>query len=230
MPPRFNWIFLDADNTLFDYDRAEATALEQTFRHFGLPYSEDVRQTYRAINRRVWEDFENGKIDKATLQSTRFEQLLTACRSEADAAAFNTFYLGVFAESGCTIEGAAEVCAELSKHCSLVIATNGVSSVQQRRLENSGLRPYISRVVVSEDAGYQKPHPGFFEYAFALCGIPDKTSVLMVGDSLSSDIRGGVNAGIKTCWYNPCGESEPEPAPDYEIQDLSELRGIVLSF
>lgn len=228
MPPRYQWIFLDADNTLFDYDRAEATALEQTFLHFGFAYGSDVRQTYREINRQVWEDFENGKIDKATLQTTRFQKLLEAYNNNADAAAFNAHYLGIFAESGCLIDGAADVCAKLSEQCSLVIATNGISRVQHRRLENSGLTPYITRVVVSEDTGYQKPDARFFEYAFDLCGIHDTSSVLMVGDSLSSDIRGGINAGIETCWYNPNKTESTEIKPDYEIQNLSELYGIIL--
>jgi 2-haloacid dehalogenase len=228
MPPRYQWIFLDADNTLFDYDRAEATALEQTFQHFGFAYGNDVRLTYREINRRAWEDFENGIIDKDTLQKTRFEKLLAAGRNEADPAAFNSFYLGVFAESGCLIDGAAAVCERLAKHCSLVIATNGVSGVQQRRLQNSGLLPYITRVVVSEDTGFQKPHPGFFRFAFDLCNIRDVSSVLMVGDSLSSDIRGGVNAGIKTCWYNPAGLVAAERIYDYEIRKLDELYEIIL--
>ena len=228
MPPRYQWIFLDADNTLFDYDRAEATALEQTFLHFGFAYGNGVRQTYREINRQVWEDFEKGKIDKATLQTTRFQKLLETYANEADAAAFNAHYLGIFAECGCLIDGAAGVCAKLSEHCSLVIATNGISNVQQQRLKNSGLTPYITQVVVSEDTGYQKPDARFFEYAFDLCGIHDKSSVLMVGDSLSSDIKGGVNAGIKTCWYNPNGLEVSEPAADYEIHNLEELYRIIL--
>ncbi len=228
MPPRYKWIFLDADNTLFDYDCAEATALEQAFRHFGFAYGEDVRQIYREINRKVWEDFENGKLDKATLQTTRFEQLLAARRNDADASAFNAYYLGVFAESGCLIDGALEVCAELSRHASLVLATNGISRVQHRRLENSGLSPYISRVVVSEDAGFQKPHTGFFEYAFCQCGITDKTSVLMVGDSLTSDIKGGVDFELDTCWYNPNRLEQSELKIDYEIRQLDELYRIVL--
>jgi 2-haloacid dehalogenase len=228
MPPRYEWIFLDADNTLFDYDRAEATALEAAFRHFGFAYGSDVLRTYREINRQVWADFEEGKIDKATLQTTRFAKLMDAHGNQADATAFNAFYLGIFAESGCLIDGAADVCATLSRQCSLVIATNGISRVQQRRLDNSGLTPYITRVVVSEDTGYQKPQPGFFEYAFRLCGIEDKSKVLMVGDSLSSDIKGGINAGIKTCWYNPAGLITEELNPDYEIRTLSELYGIIL--
>lgn len=228
MPPRYKWIFLDADNTIFDYDRAEATALEQAFRHFGFAYSEDTRQTYREINGKVWDDFEKGKLDKATLQTTRFEKLLAARSVEADASAFNAYYLGVFAESGCLIDGAEELCADLAKHCTLVLATNGISHVQHRRLENSGLLPYIGQIVVSEDTGFQKPQAGFFEFAFEVCGIRDKSAVLMVGDSLTSDIQGGVNAGIKTCWYNPAGKNAGEPAPDYEIRRLSELREIVL--
>jgi 2-haloacid dehalogenase len=228
MPPRYEWIFLDADNTLFDYDRAEATALEAAFRHFGFAYGSDVLRTYREINRQVWADFEEGKIDKATLQTTRFAKLMDAHGNQADATAFNAFYLGIFAESGCLIDGAAAVCERLAKHCSLVIATNGVSGVQQRRLQNSGLLPYITRVVVSEDTGFQKPHPGFFRFAFDLCNIRDVSSVLMVGDSLSSDIRGGVNAGIKTCWYNPAGLVAAERIYDYEIRKLDELYEIIL--
>ena len=228
MPSRYQLILLDADRTLLDYDLAERVALQRTFEQFGFAYDEQVRQKYRAINSRVWDDFERGIIDKPTLQTLRFERLLSACGNTASAEAFNASYLQTFGECGQTIDGAVEICRELSQHCTLAIATNGISKTQRTRLEHSGLQPYITYQIVSEDAGYQKPQRGFFEYAFAVCGAHDKRTALMVGDSISSDISGAMEFGIAACWYNPGGAAETGLTPDYEIRRLDELREIIL--
>lgn len=226
---KYDLVLLDADGTLFDYDTAEAIALKKAFEYHGFKYSDDVRSRYREINNDVWMEFEKGKIDKNTLQTERFKRLLKEYNLGADESAFNLTYLGFLAEGGYLIDGALEICRELSHYCTLAIATNGVSRIQKRRLENSAIAPYIQHLIVSEDAGYQKPHQGFFQYAFDVCGYYDKDRAIIVGDSLSADIKGGADFGVATCWYNPTNHiNDTGLRIDYEIKDLRELVKLIL--
>lgn len=226
---KYDLILFDADGTIFDYDKAEGIALRKTFEHYKFEYCDDIRSRYRVINSHMWNEFENGRMDKGDLQIGRFKSLLEESNLKADASVFNSIYLDFLAEGGYLIDGALEVCRELSLHCTLAIATNGIARTQKGRLKNSTIEPYIKHIIVSEDAGYQKPHHGFFQYAFSVCGQQDKDKVIIVGDSLSADIKGGADFGITTCWYNPEGSEENNGLrSDYEIQDLRELRRLIL--
>lgn len=192
---KYNLVLFDADGTLFDYDKAEGIALQKTFEHHQFEYCDDIRNRYRVINGKMWNEFENGRMDKVDLQIGRFKSLLEESNLKADADVFNSIYLDFLAEGGHLINGALEVCRELSFHCTLAIATNGIARTQKSRLKNSAIQPYIKYTIVSEDAGYQKPHHGFFQYAFSACGQQDKDKVIIVGDSLSADIKGGADFG-----------------------------------
>lgn len=226
---KYNLVLFDADDTLFNYDKAEKSALKKAFEHHKFEYCDDIRNRYREINSCVWKEFENGRIDKAGLQTKRFKNLLEEYDLNADAGHFNSIYLDFLAEGASLIDGALEVCRELSLHCTLAIATNGIARVQKSRLKNSAIEPYIKHIIVSEDAGYQKPHQGFFEYAFNVCGHQGKDKAIIVGDSLNADIKGGADFGIATCWYNPIGVIESSGLKiDYEIKDLRELQGLIL--
>lgn len=226
--PKYKLILFDADGTLFDYDMAEGAALRKAFEKYCFTYSEDIRNKYREINSSMWKEFESGKIDKANLQISRFERLLNVCNYDADASEFNLLYLDILAESGQLNDGALEICKELSQFCTLAITTNGIARTQKGRLKNSQIQPYISYIIVSEDAGHQKPHNGFFQYAFDACGIQDKKSAIIIGDSLSTDIKGGIDFGIETCWYNPNGIKAKDLKADYEIEHLNDLIKIIL--
>lgn len=226
---KFNLVLFDADGTLFNYDMAEGVALQKTFEHHQFEYCDDIRNRYRVINSKMWNEFENGRMDKVDLQRGRFKSLLEESNLKADADVFNSIYLDFLAEGGHLIYGALEVCRELSFHCTLAIVTNGIARTQKSRLKNSAIQPYIKYTIVSEDAGYQKPHHGFFQYAFSVCGQHDKDKVIIVGDSLRADIKGGSDFGITTCWYNPEGRIENNGLrSDYEIKDLRELLGIII--
>ena len=228
--PKYKFILFDADGTLFDYDMAEGVALRKTFEKNCFIYNDDIRSRYREINSSMWKEFENGRIDKTNLQIGRFEKLLTEYGYKFDASEFNSLYLDTLAESGDLIDGALEICKELSQFCTLAIATNGVSRTQKGRLRNSLIQPYISHIIVSEDAGYQKPHGGFFQYVFDTCEVHDKKSTIIVGDSLTADIKGGIDFGIATCWYNPSRIIEGSGMKiDYEIEDLREFKDLILS-
>lgn len=225
---KYNLVLFDADGTLFDYDKAEGIALQKTFEQYHFEYSSDIRDRYRVINSEMWEKFENGKINKADLQIKRFESLLEEYNLIADAAVFNSIYLDFLADGGYLNKGALEVCEKLSIHCTLAIATNGIARTQKSRLKNSAIEPYIKHIIVSEDAGYQKPQPGFFTYAFDICGRQEKDKVIIVGDSLSTDIKGGAEFGIDTCWYNPKCIEDNGLKSDYKITNLEELLKLIL--
>lgn len=227
--PNYDLVLLDADDTLFDYDLAEAGALTKLLAAHRFPYTPEVRTEYRRINTALWADFEHGRISKSGLQSARFQRLLQACGLIGDGEALNGEYLDYLAEGAYLLPGAEDICRALSEQCTLVLATNGIARCQRRRVALSPIGQFISQIAISEEAGCQKPQASFFDYAFALCGHSDRSRAIMVGDSLSADIAGGTAFGITTCWYNPHGKAMPAPyRSDYQITRLEELLQIVL--
>jgi YjjG family noncanonical pyrimidine nucleotidase len=224
---KYTTILFDADGTLFDYDKAEETALKNSCLLYGITYSPDRRSIYRGINSRKWAEFDKGVITKQQLQISRFEDFFIEIRIEnVDAEEFNTSYLDYLADGSHLLEEAETVCRELSKHKTLVIITNGVERTQLRRINKSAIKPYISDIFVSEKIGFAKPACEYFDYVFERLNIEDKSSVLIIGDSLLSDIKGGLNYGVDTCWYNPNGlTNSTEITPTYEIESLLELMG-----
>ena len=228
----YELILLDADGTLFDYDRAEKCAIETTFHDFGLDFSDQTLARYRSVNDALWKELERGNITSADLRVERFRRLLAEIpgaeregSSSFDVKALSRCYLHHLARGSYLIEGAEDICRYMAERCDLAILTNGIAEVQRSRLSKSVLRDIIPHIIISEEVGLSKPDPRIFEYAMDVLGRPRRDAVLMVGDSLSSDIRGGVNAGIRTCWYNPhgatCGQ---DLVPTYEIRALEELR------
>lgn len=220
---------LDADNTLFDFDQAQCLAFYKTFADYGMHCDDGIFRTYEEINQKYWNQLEFGEVTKRELVVRRFAELFACLNVKCDAAKFNFDYLTNLGQNACLMPGALETCRELSQSCTLLIATNGVSRVQQSRVSLSPLMPYISHVVVSEDAGAEKPDEIFFQFALERCGNPDKRTVLMVGDSLYADMKGGHNAGLDTCWYNPKeAPLKPGVKPDYTIKNLTDLIEIVI--
>jgi 2-haloacid dehalogenase len=227
-PLKYRWLLFDADGTLFDYDRAEATALERTFGQMGLVFDPSYARTYRQINEHIWRQFEQHKISQQRLRPRRFELLFESAGIGSDSEAFSVRYLRNLAEASQLIDGAKEIVASLCGNVSLIIVTNGLKDVQRSRLARSVIGKCFADIVISEEVGVAKPDPAIFEVAFERMGKPPKEDVLMVGDSLASDIRGGNNYGIDTCWFNPRGQTpDPGVAIQYEIRDLRELLSVV---
>ncbi|MZL69053.1 MULTISPECIES: YjjG family noncanonical pyrimidine nucleotidase [Eubacteriales] len=225
---KYRFVLLDADNTLLDFDRAEEIALQTAFARWEVPLTEAVRARYQVINSRLWEQFERGEVSKEKLQSQRFDELFAELGLPHSGADFNRTYMDALGEQGCSIPGAADVCRRLAQLCPLYLVTNGVSRTQHRRLQGSDITPYIADVFVSEDTGYQKPQKEYFDYVAAHIPGFDRAAALLVGDSLTSDMMGGQNAGIDTCWYNPGGKPNALGVPiTYEIARLEELPALV---
>lgn len=228
MTTHYQWLFFDADGTLFDYDQAEDCALKNTFHDLNLPFIPSNQETYRQINRQIWSDFEHGKIDAVTLRTRRFELLFTALNLDADATAFSARYLVNLSQQAQMIDGAEHVIKTLANKFKLALITNGLSDVQRPRLARSPIGHLFQEIAISEEIGAAKPDPAYFRSVFERISTrfetPDRKHVLVIGDSLTSDISGGLNFGLDTCWFNPTGAPpDPKIRPGFQILRLEEL-------
>ena len=225
---KYAWLLLDADDTLFDYDRAEEEALRRTFESLGDGYEPRYAHTYRQINARIWQQFEEGTISQQRLRTRRFELLFQAIGVELDPARFSRQYLANLGQGTYLLDGAEEVVRALYGRVGLLVITNGLTEVQRPRLADSAIGAYMDGVVISDEVGVFKPDPRIFDIAFERMNHPAREEVLLVGDSLTSDMPGGIAYGIDTCWYNP-GQRLRPPELDirYEIHHLADLLPIV---
>lgn len=225
---QYTWLLFDADGTLFDYRAAEDNALKQNFAVHGLVFRPAHQQRYQVINHDFWQRFERKEVTPEDLRVGRFRQLFTETGIDFDADAFADTYLEQLAQQAQLLDGAAELLAELHGRYNLALITNGLADVQYPRLQQSGLQDYFRAVVVSDEVGAAKPDAAIFDAVFARMGRPAKSEVLIIGDSLSSDMQGGVNYGIDTCWFNENGRFSRNGLPiRYEIHQLADLRAIL---
>ncbi len=226
---KYTWLLLDADGTVFDFDRAAkealAAACQQSFQHFEPSYE----AIYEQINTRMWQAFEAGHISQELLRIKRFEVFFEAINVSGDPDAFGQFYLCSLAADARVFPGTEGVIRQLAERTNLMIITNGLKEVQRPRFARASINECFADFIISEEVGAAKPDVKIFDEAFRRMNHPQKSDVLMVGDSLTSDIKGGNNYGIDTCWFNPAGRKcDQEVAFDYEIGDLAELLPIVL--
>jgi YjjG family noncanonical pyrimidine nucleotidase len=220
----YDWIFFDADGTLFDYNAGEAAALNGAFEECGLFFTPEIGTLYREINAGIWREYELGEITQAELKTERFDRLFASLGMTADSEDFSRRYLTILGRQTVLLDGAEEVVAELAGSVGLLLITNGLSEVQRPRFASSSIGCFFPEVVISEELGIAKPDPAIFDHAFGRIGRPAKDRVLMVGDNLGSDILGGANYGIDTCWFNPAKlENGHEVEPDYVIRSLTEI-------
>lgn len=228
MKKNYDTLLLDADDTLLDFAKTEKNALDLTFRRYGLTLTEEIRAIYHTVNHGLWAAFERGEISKETVTSTRFSRLFAEVGYAANGSTFSRDYQKALGEGYFLIDGAKELCEKLAGSYRLYCVTNGVAATQYSRLAGSGLNDYFSDVFVSEAIGHQKPSKHYFDAVFNAIPRFSPEKAMIVGDSLTSDIQGGKNTGIDTCWYNPSGQRpKAELAADYEIRKLDELLPIL---
>jgi 2-haloacid dehalogenase len=223
---KYTWLLFDADDTLFDFPRAEANALKWTLEQAGLPFQAEFFGLYSRFNQQVWQEFERGEVTALELRVKRFRLFFDETRLTADPQAISPLYLRNLALETDLLPGAEEVVRTLQGGYRLGLVTNGLKDVQRPRLENSALSDCFEKVCISEEVGAAKPSRAYFDAVFREIGQPPKESVLLIGDSLTSDMRGGVDYGIDTCWYNPKGKTT-ELAVTYQISQLKELLNIL---
>lgn len=221
---QYEVLLLDVDGTLLDFDRAEEQGIESLLEHFQVPVTKENKDAYHRLNQSYWQRLERGELTRDQVLGLRFEEYFGRFGITVDGMEVDQLYRQSLEQCAFLVDGAKELLEELRGAFRLAIVTNGVASTQYKRLADSGLDRYMDWIFISEEAGYQKPQPEFFEYCFKQMGRRDVEHMLVVGDSLTSDIRGGNAVGIDTCWFNPHGSSNTAGVHvEYEIRSLKEL-------
>ncbi len=223
---RYKGIFIDADETLFDFQAGERVAAGRVLEFLGIK-EPGALEVYSEINAELWRALEKGLTTQAQLKVKRFEILMERYGVAGDPAAVAEFYVEALSEQSMLLPGALEAVERIAEKLPVSIVTNGISIVQRGRIGRSPLRHLIKDFVVSEEIGYAKPDPRVLEIALSNLGVAPQDA-LMAGDGLA-DMRCARNAGVDGCWYNPHGKARPEDlSPQYEIADISLLPEIAL--
>ena len=228
---KYNTVFLDADETLFDFKKSEKAAFTATLEHFGFKATDALTSLYHNINDGLWHEFEKGKITQAQLGPERFRLFCEETGHNIDPVLMNQCYAGELGNYSYILDGSVEFCSTLYKHCDLYIITNGMPVAQHGRFDKSPLKPYFKNIYISQEIGCRKPEKAYFDAVFKDLSFKEsdlKRSVI-VGDSLTSDILGGVNAGVDTIWYNP-GSLPPRQdiVPTWTAKTYDEILNIIL--
>lgn len=207
---KYDIILFDADGTLLDFSRAEDEALRESLMYMGIDPDDDMVKTYSSINEGLWKQLERGEISKDLLRRRRFALFFEHYGYDLDAGKMAAAYEGALSQKGYLLDGAKELCDKLYGKARMFIVTNGIEFIQRGRYAKCGLEKYFEDVFISGCIGFEKPDVRYFELVEK--SIPDfcKEKALIVGDSLTSDMQGGINYGIDTCWYNPRLKVGPE--------------------
>ena len=226
---KYEIIIFDADETLFDFKKSERDAFKNAMLEFDIEYDENHHlKIYQGINTAIWKEFEEGLITQEKLKVERFKRLSDTLNAGFDEAEFAKSYMKHLSYASFLYDDSIDLVESLHKDYRLTIVTNGLKDVQDNRIRKSIIAKYFEDIVVSEEVLVSKPDPKIFEHALNNIKHTDKSKVLMVGDSLTSDIQGGINFGIDTCWFNPNKiANKTSIKPTYEIANLMELKDIL---
>lgn len=230
----YQYLLFDADNTLFDFTKAEYLSFQGTCSVCNVCYSNELYEQYSAINDRLWKLLEKGAVKLEVLKIERFRELLTANgyaddeSTVAKAVEMRDSYMDHLAKQPCLVDGAEDICRKLSEKYEMYIVTNGISRIQRSRFEKSALTPYFRDLFISEEIGAAKPSAEYFDHVLRTIGCADKENYLVIGDSLSSDCAGAVAYGLAICYFNPNGRPADNLKLTYTIHKLSDLEAILL--
>jgi len=221
---KYKWLIFDADNTLFDYDKAEKRALLKTLDAFDIAYpKQTIIDSYHNINHKLWMQFETGEIkSQAEIKHKRTKQLFNLLNVNQQIDKFADDYLYNLSQNSQLLDNAKIVIKKLAETQQLIIMTNGMTAVQKPRFKASPIYQYFKHIIISEEIKHSKPSPEIFDHAFELMKQPNKNDVLMIGDNLGSDIQGGINYQIDALWYNPA-QVKIDHNATYEIKNLLEF-------
>ena len=221
----YTTLLLDVDGTLLDFNEAERQGVCAVMEHFGLTPSPERIHDYHEVNSGWWKAFERGDVQRDDIFANRFHDFFAKYGLDVASSEAEPLYRSYLNSSAVLIKDALEICAWLKERYDLYVVTNGVSTTQYKRLNDSGLDQFFTDIFVSEDTGSQKPNKEYFDYCFERIPEKDKSKKLIIGDSLTSDIKGGKIAGIDTCWMgNETQECPEELKPDYMIRELMDLK------
>ncbi len=232
MPKRthdYEWLFLDLDNTILDFGASSKKAFYHIFDSHPVSLSEQHYKRYREINHQYWVSMEKGEISAEKLTVQRWSDFLKELKIKADPVLLNDNYLSHISNNPIFVKDALESLKQLSSKYRLMLITNGLASVQLQRLQLTSLHTYFEHIVISEQLGHAKPAKDFFEHCHGLAGRPLKDMVLVIGDTLTSDIKGGLDFGYHTCWYNYyMTDNESEYRPHYEVKSQLGLKELLM--
>ncbi|MBS4539265.1 YjjG family noncanonical pyrimidine nucleotidase [Clostridium sp. D2Q-11] len=223
---KYEVIIFDADGTLFDFEKAERYALEMSMNHYRYEYDEKKHLSkYKKHNNAVWNDFEKERISAKDLKIERFRRFFEEMGMSIDPSPFSLKYMDFLKEGSFLLKGAAELVRDLHKDFRLVMLTNGLSAVQNVRIRNSSIAHYFEDIIISEEVGVAKPNTKIFSHTLEKIKYIDKDKIVIIGDSLKSDIKGGNDFGIDTIWYNPKKqENKTDIISRYEVETFKELK------
>ncbi|KOP78489.1 HAD family hydrolase [Lysinibacillus sp. FJAT-14745] len=221
---KYETLLFDVDDTLLDFDLAENAALDRLFKQENIAATPAMIARYKEINESMWRAFERGEVSKDVLHNTRFSIALKEFGLEIDGEYFEAIFQKHLKEAHHYVDGAYEVIEQLADNYDLYVVSNGKTITQNKRLEDANLAQFFKEIFISEQTGYQKPMPAFFDYVFERIDNINKDKTLIIGDSLTSDVKGGLQAGIDTCWFNIRNiENTSDIQPHFEIKKLHEL-------
>lgn len=228
---RYDVVLFDADNTLFDFDRAEAEALRRVTEELGFALTPERLEAYHRINGQLWNRFDRGEIRRDRLVIERFQRYLALLGSDADPEERNRAYLRELGRCSVLLPGAEALCRRLKPVCRMAVLTNGITESQTGRLERSAIHDCMEGLFISQAMGCQKPQREFFDQVYAAMGLTpaELKRTVMVGDNLRSDILGGIHGGIDTIWFRRAGEEpDPEICPTWVADTLEEVGDLIL--
>ena len=218
-------LLMDLDNTLLDFDRSEKEALTKTLRHYGIEANDELLSQYSSINQKYWNLLEKKEVLREDIVYLRFEEFFKTCLNRnIDGHEVNEIYHNLLKELGYPLPEAEEFLKKAKKlGYKILIISNGSKGINPNRIEKSGIKDYFDEVYISEEMGYDKPDVRFFDQL--LKKHPNKDEMVIIGDSLTSDIQSGINLGIPTIWFNRTNKVSTKP--DYEIKSLNEIFDIL---
>ena len=221
------YLLIDLDDTIFDFKKAEHIAVKKTLSDFGVEPTDTVCQRYSVINQQHWEAMERKEMTRQQVLVGRFAVLFEELGVDVDAAVCSAQYTQNLSIGHYYLPGAREAVEWLSKKYKLYLTSNGTAWVQRSRLSSSDIEQFFLDIFISQEIGYNKPAKEYFDGCFARIPGFDPAKAMIVGDSLSSDIKGGKNAGIVTCWLNPQHKEAKDILPDHQIEDLCQLETLL---
>ena len=222
------FLFLDLDDTILDFRKAEKLAIRKTIESFGAVVTDEILHRYHLINKAHWEMLERGELTREEVLTGRFAVLFAELGISVDAAACARAYEKNLSIGHYFLPGAEEAVDRLSKKYRLFLVSNGTAIVQKGRMTSANLYRFFEKVYVSQEIGHNKPSKAYFDACFARIPDFDPSKSMIVGDSLTSDILGGINAGIATCWVNPeKAPARPDITPDYQIESIAQLEALL---
>ena len=226
---KYNILLCDLDDTLFDFHKGEAIALESTFAHFGIPATAENLAAYHAANKEQWQKLERGETTSEKLRVDRFAGFLALAGLEGDAQALCDDYMERLGQQCWPLEGAAELCRRVSEKMPIFLVTNGIACIQRNRLKRSEIKPYITGMIISEEVGVSKPNPKMIYEALAQAAADDLSRAVMLGDSLTSDIAAANNAGIDSILFTNGKEIPEGHKATYAVRTLAEALELILA-